>query len=100
MHFNTRVDLVSMRDDLARPGLAGAYKEATFRVNSDGVPPFEVRIPIHPAWPENEAEKVARSFLAARLAEAASGLDAYRPAELDALWSRVKPEDSAIESRP
>jgi hypothetical protein len=87
-----------MRDDLARPGLAGAYKEATFRVTSDGVPPFEVRIPVHPAWPD--AEKVARSFLAARLTEAATALDAYTPAELGALWSRVKPNDSTIEPRP
>ncbi len=60
-------------------------------------------------------ELVARERLAADRAEMASnqdwqgersapaeasGLDAYRPAELDALWSRVKPEDSAIESRP
>jgi hypothetical protein len=92
MHFGTRVDLVSMRDDLARLGLAGAYKEATFCVTSEGVPPFEVRIPIHPAWPD--AERVARSFLAARLTEAATALDAYTPAELDMLWSRVKPKDS------
>ncbi len=96
MHFGTRVDLVSMRDDLARSGLAGAYKEATFCVTSDGIPSSEVRIPIHPSWPD--AEKVARSFLAARLVEAANALDAYTPAELDALWSRIKPDDSAIES--
>jgi hypothetical protein len=99
MHFGTRVDLVMMREGVARPGLAEAYKEATFSVASDGVPAFEVRIPVHPAWPDAETEKVARSFLAARLAEASAVLDAYTPAELDALWRRVRPEDSAIESR-
>lgn len=99
MHFGTRIDLVSLRDGLVRPRLAGSYKEARFSVASDGIPPFEVRIPVHPAWPDAEAEKVARSFLAARLNEAAATLDTYSPAELDALWSRVKPADAAIESK-
>ncbi len=100
MHFGTKVDLVGLHDGVTRPGLAGTYREATVSVASDGIPPFEVRILIHPAWPTPEIEKVARSFLAARLAEAANALDTYTPNELDALWSSVKPADTAIESRP
>ena len=100
MHFGTSVDLVSLRNGISRPGLAGTYREVTFTVASDGIPAFEVRILVHPAWPEAEVEKVARSFLAARLAEAATALAAYTPPELDALWSSVKPDDAAIESRP
>lgn len=96
MHFGTNIELVRMTDDLERSGLAGPYKEATFLISSDGVRPFEVRIPLHPAWPEKELEKVALSFLSARLAEAAKTPDVYTPAQLDALWSTVKPADAAI----
>ena len=98
MHFGTAVELVSLGDGFVRDGLAGTYKEAAFRVCSEGIAAFEVRVLVHPAWPDAEVEKVARSFLAARLAEASKALDAYTPAELDALWNSVKPNDAAIAS--
>ncbi|MEM8837700.1 MAG: hypothetical protein AAGE89_06380 [Pseudomonadota bacterium] len=96
MHFNTRIDLIEWREGIRRPGLSGPYREAIFRISSDGMQPIEVSIFVHPAWPEDDQEKVARSFLHARLREGLQALDIYDPAELEALWRKVKPEDISI----
>lgn len=100
MHFNTKIELIRWREGVARPGLSGTYRQAIFQIGSDGIEPIEIAINVHPAWPSAEQAKVARSFLAARLQEGLGVMDTYSPTELDQLWRRVKPDDTAIESGP
>ncbi|MBH8576255.1 hypothetical protein I8752_25340 [Nostocaceae cyanobacterium CENA369] len=48
---------------------------------------------MHRCYPDDELIKVARTFLAGRLADmtTAASADAYTPSEVDTLWQTVKP---------
>ena len=94
MYFESKVKLREIQWHSVRAGFPESFHRLLFELHSDAVPPSSFMIWVHPAFPEDQIEKVGRTFLRQRLfelAEAAS-FNAFSETDVAALWERVKPE--------
>lgn len=91
--FDTQISVREVLRDQTRPGFAEPFHKVIFGIDSAGIDPIKIGLWVHRRCPDAELVKVARSFLAGRLADmTASALDeAYSSAQVDALWQKVPP---------
>lgn len=64
-----------------------------FELISEGIPKSQMTVWVHPAYPEDDLIRVARTFAWRRLLDLseAANEDAFSEAEIQLLWKRVKP---------
>ncbi|GJE02032.1 hypothetical protein [Methylobacterium isbiliense] len=101
MRFPTTITIATVLRNQKRPGFTEPFHKVLFAIEQDVLDGLVIPIWVHPAWPEDLIEAVARAFLAGRLVDLASAAEAQStmtPDETDALWQTVKPP--TIEGHP
>lgn len=97
MRYPSLINVVKVENSILRAGFSEPYHRVTFSLVSEGIPASELSVWVHPALPEAELIRVARTFLWSRLvalAEAAS-VDRFSEEEIQALWEQARPENFA-----
>ncbi len=97
MRYPSLINVVKVEHLISREGFAEPYHRVTFSLVSEGIPASDMSVWVHPAFPEAELIKVARTFLWSRLlalSEAANE-DRFSENEIQALWERVEPQNFA-----
>ncbi|MEM6713614.1 MAG: hypothetical protein AAF622_00925 [Cyanobacteria bacterium P01_C01_bin.147] len=97
MRYPSLIDVVKVEQLLPREGFAEPSHRVTFSLVSEGIPASEMSVWVHPAFPEAELIRVARTFLWSRLVawSEAANADRFSEAEIQALWERVEPQNFA-----
>ncbi|MEM0982176.1 MAG: hypothetical protein AAGH78_18145 [Cyanobacteria bacterium P01_H01_bin.58] len=95
MRYPSEVQVADIERSVPRENFSELYHKVTFHLVSEGIPPSQMTVWVHPAFPDEDLVRVARTFAWSRLAallEAASE-DVYSEDEIQALWERVQPPD-------
>lgn len=95
MRYPSTVELAGIEHLASRNGFSEPYHKVTFDLISDGIPVSQLVVWVHPAYPENDLIRVARTFAYSRLdalSEAARE-DALSEDEVQALWESVRPDN-------
>ena len=71
MDGDATVRIMTVEHDIARPGFDERFYRVSFEIASGDMGPFSIPIWVHGAFPRNEINAVARTFLAAGLRDAA-----------------------------
>ncbi|MEM9093160.1 MAG: hypothetical protein AAGC93_31090 [Cyanobacteria bacterium P01_F01_bin.53] len=93
MRYPSTVQVSGIEHSVVREGFSEPYHKVTFDLISDGIPTSQLVVWVHPAFPDSDLVRVARTFAWSRLValvEAASE-DIFSEDEIEALWERVKP---------
>ena len=95
MRYLSRVELSKIERLTTRNGFSEPYHKVTFDLISDGIPNSQLVVWVHPAYPEDELVRVARTFAYSRLDDLAEAArkDAFSEAEIQAFWESVKPNN-------
>ncbi len=98
MHFDSHAVVTRIEQAIPRPGFEVRFHRVWFRLTCDGLPEIDVPVWMHPAFPEEQVEAVARCFLAGRLRDmaTAAGKGAMSPHDVDKLWRSVNPAGNLI----
>ncbi|MBE9157985.1 hypothetical protein IQ265_14285 [Nodosilinea sp. LEGE 06152] len=95
MRYSSTVELAEIERWTIRDGFSEPYHKVIFSLISDGIPASQLVVWVHPAYPEDDLVRVARTFAYSRLdalSEAARE-DAFSEDEIQALWESVKPNN-------
>lgn len=93
MRYPSTMQVANIERSTTREGFSEPYHKITFDLVSDGIPTSQLVVWVHPAFPDDDLIRVARTFAWSRLAaltEAASE-DIFSEEQIQALWERAKP---------
>ncbi|MEM6838040.1 MAG: hypothetical protein AAF609_14435 [Cyanobacteria bacterium P01_C01_bin.120] len=99
MRYPSLIQVAKIEHAVAREGFSELYHQVTFSLISDGIPASEMSVWVHPAFPDGELVRVARTFLWSRLTalSAAANQDRFSESAIEELWERVAPENFAAD---
>jgi hypothetical protein len=103
MHQLTEVRLARIEKLVSRPGFGDRFHRATFELVAEELTPSSFHVWVHPAYPETQLERVARTLLSRRLSDLAqvSQNGAFSEQEIGALWeSSVGTSSRLMEGQP
>ena len=97
MRYPSLIQVAKIENSISREGFSELYHRVTFSLISEGIPSSEMSVWVHPAFPEAEIVRVARTFLWSRLTalSAAANQDRFSESEIQELWEQVAPENFA-----
>lgn len=95
MRYPSLIKLATVERLTERDGFSEAYHRVTFDLISEGIPTSQITVWVHPAYPDDQLIRIARTFAWSRLVDwtEAAGEGAFSEAEIQALWEHVKPSD-------
>ncbi|NER82500.1 MAG: hypothetical protein F6K42_23655 [Leptolyngbya sp. SIO1D8] len=95
MRYPSTVQVSDIERSTVREGFSEPYHKVTFDLISEGIPTSQLVVWVHPAFPDDDLIRVARTFawsrLAALLAAASEGV--FSEDEIQVLWECVRPDD-------
>lgn len=93
MYHSSAIQLTEIERFATRDGFSEPYHKIHFELISEGIPPSQMVVWVHPAFPDEDLVRVAQTFAWRRLldwSEAASE-GVFSEVEIQALWEQVKP---------
>lgn len=97
MRYPSTVQVAYIERSTKRQGFSEPFHKVTFDLISEGIPTSQLIVWVHPAFPDDDLIRVARTFAWSRLvalSEAAEE-DIFSENEIQELWERVKPSSFA-----
>lgn len=93
MYHTSAIKLAAVEKLTVREGFPEPYHKVTFELISEGIPTRQMIVWVHPAYPEDDLVRVARTFAWRRLLDLSEAANegAFSEAEIQLLWERVKP---------
>lgn len=95
MRYPSQVEIASIEKLMKRDSFSERYHKVTFNLISEGIPTSQIVIWVHPAYPDNEIIRVARTFLWSRLIALSDAAkeEIFSSDEIQSLWEQLKPTD-------
>lgn len=97
MQLPTLIAVAMVLKNQRRPGFTEPFHKVLFAIEQADLDGMVIPVWVHPAYPADQVEAVARCFLTGRLADlaqTAAAQSTLTSAEADALWQSVKPPTS------
>ena len=95
MYHSSAIEVATVEKLTTRDGFSEPYHKVTFDLISDGIPTSQMAVWVHPAYPDEELIRVARTFAWRRLLDLseAANENIFSEEEVKSIWERVKPEE-------
>ena len=95
MRYPSTVQVADIERSVEREGFSEPYHKVVFDLISEGIPTHQMTVWVHPAFPDDDLIRVARTFVWSRLESLteAAHEDAFSEAQIQALWKQVEPPD-------
>ncbi len=95
MRYTSSIQFATLEKSVAREGFSDPYHKVTFDLISEGIPTSQMSVWVHPAYPEADLIRVARTFVWSRLSALleAAEQDTFSENKIQELWERVKPAE-------
>ncbi len=94
MYHSSALKVAKFEKLTTRDGFSEPYHKVTFNLISDGIPTSQMEVWVHPAYPDEELIRVARTFAWRRLLDLSEAAheNAFSEQEIKSIWEQVKPE--------
>ncbi len=94
MYHSSTIEVATVEKLTVRDGFSEPYHKVIFDLISDGIPTSQLAVWVHPAYPDEELIRVARTFAWRRLLDLseAANENTFSEEEVTSIWERVKPE--------
>ena len=95
MRYPSSIQLATVDKAITREGFCEPYHKVTFDLISEGIPTSQISVWVHPAYPETQLIRVARTFAWSRLSALMEAMesDIFSEEEIEELWDNVKPSE-------